>query len=125
MGAVLGDNQAIAASGAEKAATPRVVKANWAKEALDDLDRLADYLRGDEPTPATDLAAGILVQRLIAAAEGLLLFPLIGRPYGDRRRLVVGDYCLFYRVGRNPLSVKVLRLRHGKELPFHFEADSD
>jgi plasmid stabilization system protein ParE len=101
------------------------VKADWAKEALDDLDRLASHRRGDTPDAVSTRAAEIVVQKLIAAAEGLLQFPLIGRPYGNRRRLVVDGYCLFYKVGRDPLSIEVLRLRHGKELPFDFENEAD
>jgi len=92
------------------------VKLIWSVKALADLQRLAAHLNEDAPD-----AAIRIIQRLTAGAEGLRLFPLIGTPLGQRRRLVIEDYCLFYRVFRTPLHIAILRVRQGKELPFGFE----
>jgi plasmid stabilization system protein ParE len=124
VGQFVGHGPSIAHARAEETTPARLEKSIWSKDALVDLDRVAGHLRGGISDPsAASAAADMVVQRLIAAAEGLTQFPLIGRPYGDRRRFVVDEYCLFYRVGRNPLSVRILRLRHGKELPYRFEAE--
>ncbi len=88
----------------------------WSDDALADLRRLSNHLSTEAPDAAIHA-----IQRLTLAGEGLRLFPLIGTPLGDRRRLIIDNYCLFYRVGRSPLRVVILRVRHGKELPFGFE----
>lgn len=92
------------------------MKLIWSDDALADLRRLAGHLVTDAPDASLQV-----IQRLTLAGEGLRLFPLIGTPIGDRRRLVIDKYCLFYRIGRSPLRITILRVRHGKELPFGFE----
>lgn len=96
----------------------------WSDDALADIRRLAAHVLEGPADGYADEIATRLVQRLIAAGDGLRTFPLIGKPMGSRRKLVVGEFCLFYRIRRAPLRIDILRVRHGKELPFGFEDDA-
>lgn len=97
----------------------------WSDDALADIRRLTAHLLDASTDRTAAESAARLVQRLIAAGHGLRTFPLIGKPIGSRRKLVVGEYCLFYRIQRAPLRIAILRVRHGKELPFGFEDEDD
>ncbi|MFM7345759.1 MAG: type II toxin-antitoxin system RelE/ParE family toxin [Tagaea sp.] len=95
----------------------------WSDDALADIRRLTAHALDMPDDPFAAENAARLVQRLVAAGDGLRTFPLIGKPMGTRRKLVVGVYCMFYRIRRTPLRIDILRVRHGKELPFGFEDD--
>jgi plasmid stabilization system protein ParE len=101
------------------------VKVGWTERASLDLERILAFRRGLEPDPASEELAIRLHQRLVAVAEGLGTFPLIGRRLGDRRRAIVGEHVIVYEILRRSGTVAILRLRHGKELPFGYEDDSD
>lgn len=125
MGEVAGEFQTASDARLAQTETARVVNPIWSDDALADIRRLAArVLDAPDDAYAAEIASR-LVQRLIAAGDGLRTFPLIGKPLGARRKLVVGEYCLFYRIRRAPLRIDILRVRHGKELPFGFEDDPD
>jgi addiction module RelE/StbE family toxin len=125
VGEVAGDFQTASDARFAQTETTRVVNSIWSDDALADIRRLAAHvLQAPDDGNSAEIASR-LVQRLIAAGDGLRTFPLIGKPSGNRRKLVVGEYCLFYRIRRAPLRIDVLRVRHGKELPFGFEDDAD
>ncbi len=86
----------------------------WLPEALDDLERLHDFLADLSPQAAQRAAGAIL-----AGAEHVAAHPEIGRPMGDGRRewfiaFGGGFYVLRYRLSRSGRPV-VLRVWHGRE----------
>lgn len=90
----------------------------WAEPALEDLDRIADYIALDKP-----LAAQNLVNRVMDSVERLADFPesgsqpkeLKGTPY---RQLVIAPIRLFYRISER--QVLILHVMRGEKL-FHLE----
>jgi plasmid stabilization system protein ParE len=96
---------------------------SWSPEALQDLDRIVAHMLGEATDGPAIEAASRTLQRIVAAVDGLVKFPLIGRPVAFGRRLVVDAYCVVYWVDREPLRIEVLRVRHGKEVPYGFEAE--
>lgn len=85
----------------------------WSREALDDADRIADYIAKDSRA----YAAG-LVQRFFDAAERLADFPGLGRelPEVERpeyRDWIVGSYRLIYRVDAVSQELFVIAVVHG------------
>jgi plasmid stabilization system protein ParE len=101
------------------------VKVGWTERASLDLERVLEFRRRPDFDPASNEAAIRLHQQLVAAADGLATFPLIGRPLGRYRRIVAGDCLIVYEILRRTKTIAILRVRHGKELPFGFEDDAD
>lgn len=65
----------------------------WRKRALTQLEAIFDYIRADNPK-----AAKICVEEIIAASDRLRHFPLSGRAYDNRYRiLVVRNHLVLYR----------------------------
>jgi plasmid stabilization system protein ParE len=88
----------------------------WLPEALDDVERLCDFLIEKDAT-----AAERAVRTISSSAESLQDLPQIGRPMDDdtgRRELVVpfgaGAYVLRYRIHRD--AVVIIRVWHSREL---------
>jgi plasmid stabilization system protein ParE len=91
------------------------VRLLWLPEALDDLERLFEFLVERDPD-----AAGRALRVIESAADHLGDFPELGRPMGDdteRRELVIpfgaGAYVLRYRLHHD--SVVIVRVWHGRE----------
>jgi plasmid stabilization system protein ParE len=99
------------------------VKIGWTERASLDLERILEFRRGPNPDAETREAAIRLHQRIVAATDGLGTFPLIGRPIGRYRRIVSGECLIFHEILRSTRTIAILRVRHGKELPFGFEDD--
>jgi toxin ParE1/3/4 len=82
----------------------------WTRSALSNLDDLAGYIAQDNPK-----AAAAMVERILAAIEGLVAHPGRGRPgrVPHTRELVVTGtpYILPYRVKGK--SIEILRVFHG------------
>jgi plasmid stabilization system protein ParE len=75
-----------------------VAKVIWSPSALDDVDRLAEYIARDAPA-----RAALFATRLLQATDALEAFPLCGRPIpeiGDPscREILHGAYRVMYRV---------------------------
>ena len=86
----------------------------WSPEALDDVERIAEYIGKDSPTHAAGM-----VKRLFAAVEDLELFPRMGRAIPEvddpaYRDLIVGQYRLIYRLDGD--QVLVIGVVHGARL---------
>jgi toxin ParE1/3/4 len=90
----------------------------WAEPALEDLDRVADYIALDKP-----LAARNLVKRVMESVERLSDFPesgskpkeLKGTAY---RHLVIPPLRVFYRVMKT--QILILHVKRGENL-FHLD----
>jgi toxin ParE1/3/4 len=90
----------------------------WAEPALEDLNRIADYIALDKP-----LAARNLVRRVMESVERLTDFPesaskpkeLKGTPY---RQLVIAPLRLFYRIAEK--QILILHIMRGEKL-FHLD----
>jgi plasmid stabilization system protein ParE len=88
----------------------------WLPPALDDLERLIDFLHAKSPAAANKAAAAIL-----EGAELLLTAPRLGRAMPDttgRRELIIpfaaGAYVLHYMLeGRE--TIVILRVWHSRE----------
>lgn len=78
----------------------------WTEPALQDLDRLAEYISLDKIT-----AAKALVQQIFERVDKLSQFPESGRkppelPRSSRyREVIVGPCRIFYRVGKTKVYV--------------------
>ena len=87
----------------------------WLPEALDDVERLHDFLIWKEPS-----AAARAVRTILNGAGRLQELPELGRPLADgtdRRELVVrfgaGAYVLRYRMDRE--AAVIIRVWHSRE----------
>lgn len=89
-----------------------MVEVVWRNEALDDLDRIATYIRQFDRD-----AANRIVERLIACGDSLAAFPNRGRPAfaGQRQMTSVPPYILTYAVEED--GVYILGIRHGARRP--------
>ncbi len=81
---------------------------SWSTATESDLADVYAYLSAESPD-----APVRVIDRLLAAAEGLARFPFLGRPgrLEGRRELVVDQYIVVYRVRR--AEVRILSLEHG------------
>lgn len=83
------------------------------REAEEDLERIGDYIARDNPRRAASFVAE-LVGRCETLAEMPAAFPLVPRYEGAGiRRLVHGNYLVFYRVG--PGRVEILHILNGAQ----------
>lgn len=87
----------------------------WLPEALDDLERLFEFLLERDP-----VAAERAMSAIASGAESLAEFPERGRPMGDetgRRELLIpfgaGAYVLRYRLLRE--EAVIIRVWHSRE----------
>jgi plasmid stabilization system protein ParE len=85
----------------------------WSGKALDDLERVHDFL-----FPVAPEAAAKAVQSLLAGPDKLLEYPRIGERldiYHERevRRLIVGSYEVRYEITAD--AVIILRIWHCRE----------
>ena len=90
----------------------------YAEAALDDLDRIFEFLATADRA-AAERAAGSIVSGVAMLAE----HPLVGRPVGDGLRVLVvsfgnGGYVVLYRVRPRLTRVEVLAVRHHREAGF-------
>ncbi len=88
-------------------------KLDWSVRARADLREIVSVISADRP-----LAVGGWGEDLFRHVEVLTTFPLIG-PVIPRvsvhptRRIVFGDYLIFYRVHQEPNVVELLTIWHG------------
>ncbi|ACJ00621.1 type II toxin-antitoxin system RelE/ParE family toxin [Rhodospirillum centenum] len=84
----------------------------WTRSALRDAYAQADYIARSNP-----LAAARLLEDLLDAADGLVLFPDRGRPgrNGTRELTLVPPFVMVYAVDRAAGEVRVLRVWHGAQ----------
>lgn len=90
----------------------------YSPAAVDDLDRLADFLRERLPTESQKTASLIL-----DAISTLERHPLIGRPIEHGlRELVISrgesGYICLYQFFEQPDEILILRIRHQREAGF-------
>ncbi len=80
----------------------------WTDGAVANVEAIVTYIAGAEPA-----AADRMMERLVAVADSLAIFPHRGREVGgDRREMTtVWPYVLRYRVMDD--AVVILRVRHG------------
>ena len=88
----------------------------WSPPALNDLERLAAFLRDEDPQ-----AAGNTARLVFEAVRVLERYPLIGRAIqGPRRELVIyrgrTGYLAQYEYDAHEDEVVVLAVRHQREL---------
>jgi len=93
-----------------------VPSVKWLAKALEDVDRLYDFLSEKNPTAARDA-----VRAIIASARQLETFPEIGKPLNENppwRELFSpfghGAYVLRYRIDRSG-NVIITRVWHSRE----------
>jgi plasmid stabilization system protein ParE len=94
---------------------PRLV---FAPRALDDLDRLTDFLLEQSPESAAAIAPII-----VSALQALTMHPLLGRPAEYRlRELLVSrgrtSYVALYEYDAATDTALVLAIRHQREIGF-------
>jgi toxin ParE1/3/4 len=90
-----------------------VTRVLWSQAALFDLQRIYDYIALFNPG-----AGRMMVDRLVAEANGLVAFPRRGRPVPGttlRELTFVYPYIIRYRIDVD--TVFVLRVRHGRRQP--------
>ncbi len=90
----------------------------YSDRALDDFDRLFDFIARNDPT-----AAGRAAELIIDAVRVLERHPLIGRPvHGELRELLISHgrsgYVALYRFNAPRSRVEILALRHQREAGF-------
>jgi plasmid stabilization system protein ParE len=95
-----------------------VPRLQFAPRALDDLDRLTDFLLDGAPELAAET-----VPLIVGALRTLRDHPLIGRPVeADLRELLISrgrtGYVALYRYNPATDVALVLRIRHQRELDF-------
>ncbi len=88
-------------------------KVIWSDSAIEDLEKICEYIALDNPEAAGRIGRGILDHVKI-----LETFPAIGPAYPRRssgavREIVFRNYRIFYEVTGNPKSVHILRVWHG------------
>ena len=86
----------------------------WTEPALNDLDRIADYISLDKPE-----AARRLVQRVFSSGDRLIEFPELGSRPKDLqgttyRHLVISPLRIFYRVDGD--SIFIVYVMRGERL---------
>ena len=88
------------------------MRVHWAPVALQDIARLHRFLVLRDP-----FAAGRLIPDVVAAGEGLAIFPARGRPASQPGycELVSGQYIVLYRIDTDAGLVEVVRVFHGRE----------
>lgn len=77
----------------------------WSPQALRDLEGIRDYIAADSP-----LYASLVVERIVARAEGLPDFPESGRVVPERndpaiREVIVRPYRVVYRLRPNVVEI--------------------
>lgn len=89
------------------------MRLEWSPFALEDRDRIFDYIEQDNPP-----AAVVVDDRIREQAEGLVRFPESGRPgrIEGTRELVINrtPYIAAYRIRGD--TVRILRVLHGAQL---------
>lgn len=87
-----------------------MVRINWTREALGQIDLIRAYIGQFDPAAADRLAT-----RLIGAGESLRDFPHRGRTgrEGTRELAIIPPYVVIYEVRGN--AVNVLSIKHGAQ----------
>ncbi|MBK9402846.1 MAG: type II toxin-antitoxin system RelE/ParE family toxin [Bacteroidetes bacterium] len=85
----------------------------WTKLALNDIDRIHDFIAKDSP-----LYARKTVEQIFRRVDILENFPMSGREIPeylrkDIRELLEGNYRIFYRVKKS--GITVLRIHHSAQ----------
>lgn len=93
----------------------------YTERALQDLERLTDFLRESEPAAAEEA-----VDLIAEAIELLRRHPFVGRPVeADLRELVISrgksGYLALYQLQRALDAVVILAIRHQREVGFSSE----
>ena len=89
----------------------------FSQRALTDLDRVFDFLAREAPAIATEAA-----NEIVDATKILQRHPLIGRPVGNLRELVISKgrtgYVALYRYLPKHNRIDILAIRHQRECGF-------
>jgi addiction module RelE/StbE family toxin len=88
-----------------------MVKINWTKIALRDLNHIHKYIAED-----SKYYADRLIAKLVERVEILEKFPLAGRIVPEKedetiRELIEGNYRIFYKVKKDT-AISILRVHH-------------
>jgi toxin ParE1/3/4 len=90
------------------------MKLRWTRQAFADRDHMIDYIAKDNGVAAFEID-----DKIVAAAEGLLLFPLMGRMgrVANTRELVVNQSNLIvaYQYVEGDDEIVILRVLHGAQ----------
>lgn len=88
------------------------MKAVWTRAAIPDLTNAREYIAGENPEAAREIAL-----RIVDASERIRQFPEIGRVgrvSGTRELVVAGtQYLIVYRLKKN--AVHFVRVLHGRQ----------
>jgi addiction module RelE/StbE family toxin len=84
----------------------------WTEQATADLEAIATYIAENNPS-----AAQRTITAIVARVEQLQTVPLIGTIYpsgsmGRFRKIVSGNYRIFYRVAEEAKQVEILTIWH-------------
>jgi plasmid stabilization system protein ParE len=107
-----------------KGPVPQTHQVRITREALDDLERIAGYIRGQAPKNAATVAA-----RLVDAIDSLAFMPGRFKEVGRSRKrgspihgMVVRPFIIYYRIDEQQTAVFVLNIVHGaRRQPKRFE----
>jgi toxin ParE1/3/4 len=87
------------------------MKLSWTRQAFGDRDAIVDYIAKDNVIPALETD-----DRIVAAVENLLIFPMMGRlgRVPGTRELVVAksDYIVAYKLADQDQEIVILRVIH-------------
>ena len=85
------------------------MKLRFTPEALNDLTEIKEYIKEELGSP---IAAGRIINGIVASCGLLKNQPKLGMELSklieretDYRYLITGNYIVFYRIGRNAISV--------------------
>ncbi|MBJ6726265.1 type II toxin-antitoxin system RelE/ParE family toxin [Geomesophilobacter sediminis] len=84
----------------------------WTEKAVTDLENIYDFIAADSP-----FYAKVQVQKVIAAAERLILFPESGRPLPElpqlpHHELICGSYRIIFRHDPAAETVSIVTIVH-------------
>lgn len=90
------------------------MKLRWTRQAFADRDGIIDHIAKDNVD-----AAFAIDDKIAAAVDGLLIFPLIGRigRVENTRELIVAqsNYIVAYKYAKDDDEIAVLRVLHGAQ----------
>ncbi|MFC0518590.1 type II toxin-antitoxin system RelE/ParE family toxin [Mucilaginibacter angelicae] len=92
-----------------------MVEINWTKQAVKDIDNIAEFIAKD-----SEYYARIQVQRFFVSTKILERFPRTGKIVQEKqdpliREILVGSYRLIYKI-INKTKIDILTVHHSKRL---------
>lgn len=91
----------------------------WSHKAIRDIESIYDFIAEDSP-----FYAKVQVERVVAVAERLILYPLSGRsipelPHLPHQELICGSYRVIYRYEPAQETVFIVSVVHASRLMKH------